>query len=703
MQPVGESIPFLLAVLVVISSSSGCIGNSEQTDEQISLEALTIAAEIKPELVGTDQDPNLLANFLSEELKADVTIYPVQSEGAMIEALRFGHADIALMSSSTAWMGWKEYGLEALGADEKSDGRAYYNANAWVKSGSEMALAHLDDDPLTDPFALLGGKTSCHTGWLDSVGMMMPMGFLLGLGYANIIGDPNDVESLRNTIHSFFNDNSSIPESGTPYFGFSGALKCLSDGTGDVAFVKDTTVDTFCADDLPHREDWCLERSEYVSLTSFGKTPSSALMYNPEFLNLSIAQRIASTLVSMSEDSELSTLLLNTLNSPGIISTDAQEHLGGYSAIVVNIPGMQSYFTQNNGDSSKPNLSVIRIAFGPKHSTIEDTDFDSLKNYLEMSLEVEIEVFRFDSNRAIIENLSAGEVELAFIGGIAAWSAWKESNLSIMAAVQNSDERIYSFSQAWVRSESDIAAAKNDDDPLTDPFTLLADSNPCLTGLIDPVGALIPMSFLIQNEYSQNEVDSWNPYLLQETLSSFFNSQSLNFPAVNSEYYGAAGALRCLSEGSGDVAIITDSTVDTLCGSSDSEENQEWCLEREEYVSLQIFGKVPGQSVMYNPAFLDVVSRTAVLNSLTLLNYEIYLDNFSRSGTIYTGCYDFSTHVIDEDSPRSDCGSEILANIFDSPGIVRTTSQVHLGSFSQTMAVFPGLSVYVEDYPASDE
>ena len=85
------------------------------------------------------------------------------------------------------------------------------------------------------------------------------------------------------------------------------------------------------------------------------------------------------------------------------------------------------------------------------------------------------------------------------------------------------------------------------------------------------------------------------------------------------------------------------------------------------------------------------------------MNYEIFLDNFSRSGTIYTGCYDFSTHVIDEDSPRSDCGSEILANIFDSPGIVRTTSQVHLGSFSQTMAVFPGLSVYVEDYPESDE
>ncbi len=118
MQSVARATPFLLAALVIISSSSGCIGNSEQADEQNYLESLSIAAEINPELVGTDQDPNLLANFLSKELNADVTIYPVQSEGAMIEALRFGHADIALMSSSTAWMSWKEYGLEVLGADE---------------------------------------------------------------------------------------------------------------------------------------------------------------------------------------------------------------------------------------------------------------------------------------------------------------------------------------------------------------------------------------------------------------------------------------------------------------------------------------------------------------------------------------------------------------------------------------------------------
>ena len=96
------------------------------------------------------------------------------------------------MDSGT-WIGWNLYGLQAFAADQKSDGRTYYNSLAWVLDDSDIAEAYFDDDPLTNPFSLMQGKTSCHTGWLHSTGMMVPMGFL-GLGYANVIGDPNDIE-----------------------------------------------------------------------------------------------------------------------------------------------------------------------------------------------------------------------------------------------------------------------------------------------------------------------------------------------------------------------------------------------------------------------------------------------------------------------------------------------------------------------------
>ena len=45
------------------------------------------------------------------------------------------------------------------------------------------AAVYLDDDPDTDPFALMEGKRSRHTGWLKSAGMLIPMGYLIGNGW----------------------------------------------------------------------------------------------------------------------------------------------------------------------------------------------------------------------------------------------------------------------------------------------------------------------------------------------------------------------------------------------------------------------------------------------------------------------------------------------------------------------------------------
>ena len=128
---------------------------------------IRIAFEIKEDYTDVDLNPQLLADYVAEETGVEVTLYPVSSEGAIIEALRFGHADIAFMDGGSAWMGWKEYGLAAMAADMKSDGRTYYDAHAVVLNGSEIANAHLDGDDSTDPFALLEGKTSKKCEWIS--------------------------------------------------------------------------------------------------------------------------------------------------------------------------------------------------------------------------------------------------------------------------------------------------------------------------------------------------------------------------------------------------------------------------------------------------------------------------------------------------------------------------------------------------------
>ena len=43
----------------------------------------------------------------------DVELYPITSEGSIIEAFRFGNAHIAFMDGAAAWVGWQQYGLEA--------------------------------------------------------------------------------------------------------------------------------------------------------------------------------------------------------------------------------------------------------------------------------------------------------------------------------------------------------------------------------------------------------------------------------------------------------------------------------------------------------------------------------------------------------------------------------------------------------------
>ncbi len=333
---------FALAMLFVFAGFTGCLGGDDEVTEK---EKFIIAYEVKEDYENPDENPQIMADYLAKELDMDVELYPITSEGAIIEALRFGNAHIAFMDGAAAWVGWQQYGLDAIAADQKSDGRTFYNAHAIVLKDSEMAEAYLDDDESTDPFALLQGKTSCHTGWLKSAGMLLPMGFLIGNGYADVVGNQNDIESLRNTVYDFFNENSSIPESGTTYSGYSGALKCLSEGVGDVAFAKDSTVAGYCDnEDSIDNEEWCLPENDYILLPSYGSAPSHPVMYNPEYMDAATQKKVQDALIGMNDSTEGSVILENILGTPGITVTDAQVHLNSYGSLIEDIPGIKTYF-----------------------------------------------------------------------------------------------------------------------------------------------------------------------------------------------------------------------------------------------------------------------------------------------------------------------------------------------------------------------
>lgn len=688
----------IMTLLIGTTALAGCLEGSDEGDAG-ELEKLVVAFSLKDDYTNVDENPQRFADYLGETLNMDVSLYSIDSEGAALQALRFGNADIAFMDGGAAWVGWQQYGLDAIAADQKSDGRTYYSAHAVVHKDSEMAAAHLDDDPTTDPFSLLAGKTSCHTGWLKSAGMLLPMGFLIGNGYANVIGDANDVESLRSTITNFFNEDASIPDSGTPYYSYSGAVKCLTEGVGDVAFVKDSTVASYCGnEDASTNEAWCLPESDYILLPTYGNAPSHPVMYNPATSDSATMTLVQEALVAMKDSTEGASILESVLNTPAISATTAAEHLASYGNLIEDVPGISAYydtkFTIN--DSIEPTISNIRIAFEMKDDYENPAENPQvLADFIAEQTGVSVTLYPVTSEGAIIEALRFGNADIAFMDGGAAWVGWKEYGLAAMAADLKSDGRTHYDAHAVVLNGSEIANAYLDNDSSTDPFAMMEGKTSCHTGWLKSAGMLLPMGHLISQGYApvvgpQDDIES-----LRNTITSYFN-ENASIPDSGTPYYSYSGAVKCLTEGVGDVAFAKDSTVASYCGNDNTSDNADWCLPESEYILLPSYGTAPSHPVMYNPATLDVQTRTAILNALLAMNSEMYVEDYSMQGQTYTGCYSMVSHQVDSTSPQAACGDQILGNVLNTPGLVEVNSQEHLGSYSGLISAIPGISSYFD-------
>lgn len=681
---------------MLMFSLAGCLGDvteESDVDELGQIDSLVVAYEVRDTYTNIDENPQRFADYLQEKLNAPVELYAVDSEGASIEALRFGHADIAFMDGGSAWVGWQQYDLSVLASETKPDGRTWYGARAIVRAGSDIAEAQLDDDIYTDPFSLFQGKTSCHTGWLKSAGMLLPMGYLIGNGYANVIGDPNTVESMRNTIYAFFNEDASIPDTGDTYYSYKGALRCLSEDRGDIAFVADTTLDYYCVD-RAESNSWCLDETEYVELPLFGRAPGHPVMYNPGTMSDEKADIVRKVLVDMENNDEGQDILDEIINSPGGIVDvgTTEDHLGTYSAAIRNIPGIQAYYGGKYGvnTSVTPTKDPIVIAYEVR-DTYENIDANPqiLADRLAKKLGVGVELYDVSSEGAIIEALRFGHADIGFMDGGAAWVGWKEYGLSALAADLKPDGRSWYGAQAYVRADSDMAQAFLDDDDSTDPFALFEGKTSCHTGWLKSAGMLLPMGYLIGNGYAEVIGDPNDVASLRDTIYNFFNEDA-SIPDSGDFYYSYEGALRCLSEDRGDIAFIADTTYDYNC----VQKQRNWCLENEDgssgYVALPLFGKAPSHPVMYNPEMMDMYTRAAILNALMDMNNEEWIDE----GDGY--CYNKVTHDVDREISPNMCGDSILDEILNTGGLIAVNTQEHMGSYSDSISNVPGIAAYFE-------
>ncbi|XP_077207054.1 serotransferrin [Paroedura picta] len=183
-------------------------------------------------------------------LQPDTPLTCVRKSGYRdcIEAISKSEADAVTLDGGLVYeAGLAPYNLNPVAAEVYGPECATsYYAVAVVKKGSDI-------NSLCD----LRGKKSCHTGMGRSAGWNIPIGRLLDKNCTTWAGA--EIEPIEKMLASFVSA-SCVPEvqreqatlcrlcqrpeclSSDPYAGYAGALKCLTDEVGDVAYVKHTTA-----------------------------------------------------------------------------------------------------------------------------------------------------------------------------------------------------------------------------------------------------------------------------------------------------------------------------------------------------------------------------------------------------------------------------------------------------------------------------
>uniref|UniRef100_A0AAX7V7V0 Serotransferrin n=1 Tax=Astatotilapia calliptera TaxID=8154 RepID=A0AAX7V7V0_ASTCA len=167
------------------------------------------------------------------------------------QKLQRKEADALSMSAKDIYNLGKTASFKMAGSESQAGSVTTYHAVAVVTKKNSGINIHN-----------LAGKKSCHTGIGRTAGWNMPIGYLIDQGYMSVMGC-----NIPQGVANFFNA-SCIPgatqgepqslcqlcigdESGQHkcemssnerYYSYEGAFRCLAEGAGDVAFIKDTTV-----------------------------------------------------------------------------------------------------------------------------------------------------------------------------------------------------------------------------------------------------------------------------------------------------------------------------------------------------------------------------------------------------------------------------------------------------------------------------
>ncbi|NWS72572.1 TRFM protein, partial [Crotophaga sulcirostris] len=247
--------------------------------------------------------------FKKKNLKPEIQCLSAKSKEECMELIQKKESDAVVLGGADIYTAGKTYGLvpaagESYSADDSSN--AYY-AVILVKRNVSNAFTISD----------LKGKKSCHTGLGRNAGWNIPIGILIKRGIIKT-RDCN----IPQAVSEFFSascvpstDQDNYPsklcqlcigdDTGNykcsasnqeRYYSYSGAFRCLAQNSGDVAFVKHSTV--FENTDGKNTDSWAqnLKSTDFqllcpngarAEVTQFAechlaRVPAQAVMVHPD-------------------------------------------------------------------------------------------------------------------------------------------------------------------------------------------------------------------------------------------------------------------------------------------------------------------------------------------------------------------------------------------------------------------------------------
>lgn len=197
------------------------------------------------------------------------TCYAGENDNECLLAIGTGKADWGVVDAADIAFGYSNLGLQVVVAEEKGAGvGTNYFAVAVVKK--EFCEAVESRNPYGASLADLRGVNSCHTGYRKNAGWRMPVGLMISQRIMPVMDNEPSVENDAESVAAYFNLScapraSNNGPQNTPdgngrlwpplceickgscdnrdqYYDYAGALRCLIEDQGKVAFVKHSTV-----------------------------------------------------------------------------------------------------------------------------------------------------------------------------------------------------------------------------------------------------------------------------------------------------------------------------------------------------------------------------------------------------------------------------------------------------------------------------